>query len=164
VFRLLRRHYSPVIAPTSTSANPYGSPLLRLFPSFEESLQVAPSPCCRRDLPDVVSVNPSLGAWAPIPAVRGVHLPVSSSTSSACPRSVSRSAFPHLPSKRFLDGSPFRDCSHSFMFTRPSLLASQIVPTAATHAAEQPRLLHPSRTCFVSSAGIGHANHPIPGN
>jgi len=30
--------------------------------------------------------------------------------------------------------------------------------------AEQPRLLHPSRTCFVSSAGIGHANHPIPGN
>ena len=27
--------------------------------------------------------------------------------------------------------------------------------------AEQPRLLHPSRTCFVSSACIGHTNHPI---
>ena len=27
--------------------------------------------------------------------------------------------------------------------------------------AEQPRLLHPSRTYFVSSAGIGHTNHPI---
>src|SRR5215469_11799136 len=30
--------------------------------------------------------------------------------------------------------------------------------------AEQPRLLHPSRTCFVSSACIGHTNHPFPGN
>ena len=27
-----------------------------------------PVPCCRRDLPDVTSVNPSLGAWAPITA------------------------------------------------------------------------------------------------
>src|SRR5262249_28053458 len=51
------------------------------------------------DLPDVISVNPSLGAWAPIPAVRGVHLPVSSSTTSAFPRSLSRSAFPPLPVK-----------------------------------------------------------------
>ena len=30
--------------------------------------------------------------------------------------------------------------------------------------AEQPRLLRPSKTCFVSSACIGHANHPFPGN
>ena len=30
--------------------------------------------------------------------------------------------------------------------------------------AEQPRLLHPSRTCFVTSACIGYANHPISGN
>jgi hypothetical protein len=30
--------------------------------------------------------------------------------------------------------------------------------------AEQPRRLHPSRTCFVTSACIGYANHPIPGN
>ena len=37
--------------------------------SFEESLQVAPSPCCQRVLPDVISVNPSLGAWAPVTAV-----------------------------------------------------------------------------------------------
>ena len=28
------------------------------------------------------------------------------------------------------------------------------------NAAEQLRLLHPSRTCFVSSACIGHTNHP----
>jgi hypothetical protein len=42
--------------------------------SFVESLQVATSPCCRRDLPDVISVNPSLGAWAPVTAVsRSAH-------------------------------------------------------------------------------------------
>jgi hypothetical protein len=37
------------------------------------------------------------------------------------------------PSKRFHDGSLFRDCSHSFMFRPPGLLASQSVPTAATY-------------------------------
>jgi len=30
--------------------------------------------------------------------------------------------------------------------------------------AEQPRLLHPSKTCFVTSACIGYANPPISGN
>jgi hypothetical protein len=43
---------------------------------------------------------------------RGVHLPVSSSTSSAFPRTLSRSASRVSPSKRFHDGSLFRDCSH----------------------------------------------------
>ena len=33
---------------------PYGSPLLRFFTSFEESLQVATSPCCHQDLLDVI--------------------------------------------------------------------------------------------------------------
>src|ERR1022692_3181668 len=33
------------------------------------SLCSGPSPCCRRDFPDVISVNPSLGAWAPATAV-----------------------------------------------------------------------------------------------
>ena len=48
VTRLLRGRYSSVFAPMRTCANPVGSPLLRLFTSFEESLQVATSPCCRR--------------------------------------------------------------------------------------------------------------------
>jgi hypothetical protein len=38
-----------------------------------------------------------------------------------------------FPSKPFHDGSLFRDCSHFVMFRPPSLLASPIVPTAATH-------------------------------
>jgi hypothetical protein len=41
---LLRTH-SPI---------PCGSPLLRLLASFEESVQVATSPCCHQDLPDVI--------------------------------------------------------------------------------------------------------------
>ena len=64
---------------------------------------------------------------------RGVRLPVSSSTSSALPRTLSRSASRLFPSKRFHDGSLFRDCSHFFMFRPSGLLASQTVPTAATH-------------------------------
>jgi hypothetical protein len=60
-----------------------------------------------------------------------VHLPVSSSTSSAFPRTLSRSASRVSPSKPFHDGSLFRDCSHFVMFRPPDLLASPIVPTAA---------------------------------
>jgi hypothetical protein len=63
---------------------------------------------------------------------RGVHLPVSSPTSSAFPRTLSRSASRISPSKRFHDGSRFRDCSHFVMFRPSGLLASQTVPTAAT--------------------------------
>jgi hypothetical protein len=44
-----------------------GSPLLRLFTSFEESLQVATSPCCHQDLLDVIlRVFP----WLPGPLPR----------------------------------------------------------------------------------------------
>jgi hypothetical protein len=54
---------------------PCGSPLLRFFTSFEESLQVATSPCCHRDLLDVIlRVFP----WLPGP------LPRRSSGACAC--------------------------------------------------------------------------------
>src|ERR1700730_13829436 len=59
----------------------------------------------------------------------------------------------------------FRGCSYFVMFRPPSLLASQIVPTAASSPAGQPRLfLHPSRTCVVTFARIGHAIRPPTGN
>src|ERR1035437_793808 len=41
---------------------PLGSPLLRFLASFGESLQVVLSPCCPRELPDVISENLSLDA------------------------------------------------------------------------------------------------------
>src|SRR6266851_6933066 len=62
---LLLGHGSYGLIRQSRSALPY----FGLSASFVESLQVATSPCCRRDYPDVVSVNPSLGAWAPATAV-----------------------------------------------------------------------------------------------
>ena len=64
---------------------PLGSLLLRHSASFEESLQVVRSPCCPRELPDVISENLSLDAGSPTPAVHRVLSPVSSTMSSAFP-------------------------------------------------------------------------------
>ena len=62
---------------------PLGSLLLRHLASFEESLQVVRSPCCPRELPDVISENLSLDAGSRTPAVHRVIAPVSSTMSSA---------------------------------------------------------------------------------
>jgi hypothetical protein len=73
---LLRTH-SPV---------PSSSPLLWFVASFAESLQVATSLCCSWDFPDVI---PQFFPQMPGPQPRRshrVHLPVSSSASSAFPR------------------------------------------------------------------------------
>ena len=64
---------------------PLGSLLLRHLASFEESLQVVRSPCCPRELPDVISENLSLDAGSPTPAAYRVLSPVSSTVSSAFP-------------------------------------------------------------------------------
>jgi len=56
---LLRTH-SPI---------PFGSSCLRLLTSYKKSSQVATSPCCQRDLPDVISANPSSDAWSLATAV-----------------------------------------------------------------------------------------------
>jgi hypothetical protein len=63
-----------------------GSLLLRLLASFAESLQVVTSPCCPRQLPDVISNSLFLDAGSPTPAVHRVLSPVSSTMSSAFPR------------------------------------------------------------------------------
>lgn len=55
----------------------------------------------------------------------------------------------------------FRDCHRTFLtFKPPSLLVSQIAPTAANFAG-RPRLLPPGRTCFVASARTGYAIRPF---
>jgi hypothetical protein len=71
---LLRAH-APILPPPRAS----------VVPSDARSVQVAVSPCWEEDLPDVISAHPSLRAWTPTPAARGVHLPVSSSTTAAFP-------------------------------------------------------------------------------
>ena len=67
------------------------------------------------------------------------------------------------PRTRFSADS-FRGCSYSITFRPPSLLASQIVPTAASIPTGRPRLLHPSKTCVVTFARIGYAIRLTTGN
>src|SRR6516164_2415640 len=76
----------------------------------------------------------------------------------------SESASRYCPANTTFHGPLFRGCSYSFMFRPPSLLASQIVPTAASSLAGQLRRLHPSRTCIVAFARIGYAIRPTTGN
>ena len=142
---------------------PLVSLLLRQLASFEESLQVVSSPCCPRELPDVISESPSLDAGSRTPAVHRVLSPVSSTVSSAFPKQrVGRlpASIPRTTSRR----TAFRGCRYSVMFRPPSLLTPQIVPTAAIPAAGQPGLLHPGTSCFVTSARTGYANRPNTGN
>ena len=127
-------------------------------------MQVVTSPCCPRQLPDVISNSLSLDAGSPTPAVHRVLAPVSSTVSSAFPTGK-WVGFPHLSRlKRLRARGEFRGCRYFVMFRPPSLLAPQIVPTAANTPAGQPGLLRPSRTRFVASPRIGYANRPKTGN
>jgi hypothetical protein len=90
--------------------------------------------------------------------------PVSSTMSSAFPNGK-WVGFPHLSRlKRLRAGGGFRGRRYFVMFRPPSLLAPQIVPTAANTAAGQPGLLRPGTSCFVASARTGYANRPNTGN
>ena len=143
---------------------PLGSLLLRHLASFEESWQVVRSPCCPRELPDVISESLSLDAGSHTPAVHRVLSPVSSTMSSAFPKQrwVGCPRMPH--ELRLLVEGDSRGCRYSFMFRPPSLLAPQIVPTAANTAAGQPGILRPGLSCFVASTRTGYANRPNTGN
>ena len=79
------------------------------------------------------------------------------------PHEMVGSASHFVPQTRFSAAS-FRGFSYFVMFRPPSLLVSQIVPTAAAVAARQPRRLRPSRTCVVTFACIGYAIRPTTGN
>ena len=163
---LLRGRYPSVIAPTGSCATPVGlSLLLRHLASFEESWQVVRSPCCPRELPDVISENLSLDAGSRTPAVHRVLSPVSSTMSSAFPKGrMGRLPACFVPRITTSRRSVFRGCRYSLMFRPPSLLSPQIVPTAAHTAAGQPGILRPGLSCFVASTRTGYANRPNTGN
>ena len=100
---------------------PLGSPLLRHLASFEESWQVVLSPCCPRELPDVISENLSSDAGSRTPAVPpcaltcffpgGVGLPraKTGSASRVCPTNYDSSQarvsrlqiFLYVPASKF---------------------------------------------------------------
>ena len=163
MYRLLGERYPSLIAPTDSFADPVSSLRLRLIASFVESSQVAISPCCWRDPPDVIlRILPQMPE--PLPRrFRWVHLPGSSPASSAFPsRKVGR--LPASFREHDFPRVPFRGFSYFVMFRPPSLLASQVVPTAAGFPAGQPRRFHPSRTRVVTFARIGYASRPTTGN
>src|SRR5262245_57392206 len=136
---------------------PLGSLLLRFLASFGESLQVVTSPCCPRQLPDVISDSLSLDAGSPTSAVPRVLAPVSSTVSSAFPNGK-WVGFPRLLRlKRLLAAELFEDadislCSGLQVCSPPRSSLPLRTP------AGQPGLLRPSRTRFVASPRIEYAN------
>jgi hypothetical protein len=109
---------------------PSRSPVLRLC-LVKESLPVATSPGCEEDLPDVISANLSLDARPPATAVPQSAYTCFFLCVIGLPQLQIGSASRNTPLKRLLSGASFRSCRHSFMFGPPSLLAPQVVPTAA---------------------------------
>ena len=110
---------------------PCGSPLLRLLASFEKSAQVATSPCCYRDSPDVISANPSLDAWSRTPAgpteCLYLFLPLCHRPSPG----PQRIGFPLLTAKQLFRGSHFEAadislCSSLRVCSPPSSCARKL--------------------------------------
>ncbi len=83
---------------------PCGSPRLRLLASFVESSQVATSPCCYRDSPDVISANLSQDAWSPTPTVPPSALACFFLGVIGLPKTLYRSASRWYPRTRFFRG------------------------------------------------------------
>jgi len=164
VCRPLGGHYSSVIAHTDSCANPVCLSSTSALASLEESLQVATSTLLPAGSSRRYLRKSFLGCLVPCHGgpTKCLYLFL-----PPCHRPSPTGVwvgFPLVPANTTFRGSVFRGCRHFFMFRPPSLLVSQIVPTSAHTAAGQPRLLHPGRTCFVTSARTGHASRPNTGN
>ena len=132
MIRLLGGRYPPSSLILAHVPLPLSSLFLRQLASFRESLQVVPSPCCSRQLPDVISESPSLDAGSRSPAVHRVLAPVSSTASSAFPkRRMGRlpASTPRMTTSRRFQ---FRGCRYFVMFRPPSLLAPGSFPPLRT--------------------------------
>jgi hypothetical protein len=130
VYRLLRGHYSSFFAPTDSFANPMWLSL----PSASGLVQGVLAGCYQPLLPMGSSrrylCESFLGCLVPYPGgSHRVPIPVSSSVSSAFPiKRLGR--LPAWFCEHDFSQRDCRGCRHSIMFRPPSLLASQIVPTA----------------------------------
>src|SRR6202023_2838931 len=132
---------------------------------FANSPSVPPLPSFPERDPDVISANPSLGAWAPVTAVPRRARACFFLHVIGLPLFTIKGGFPPCSRRndfitdRFFETAAISLCSGPQVCSPPrSFLPLRLI------AAGQPRLLCPSRTCFVASACIGPANHPIPGN
>ena len=143
---LLRAHAPNQLPPPDSCIHTY----------FRRSLQVAASPCwepgssrryLRNSFLRCLVLNPDGPTECICLFLPRRHRP------SLDPSQV---GFPLLPRTRF-SAVRFRGCRRTFLaFKPPSLLVSQIAPTAANFAG-RPRLVLPGRTCFVASARTGYA-------
>ena len=121
-----------------------------LLASFEKFLQVATSPCCYRDSPDVISANLSSDAWS--------HAPAVPQTAYACyfvcviglPLGRRGLASRFYPRNNFSADSLSR--LQLFLYVQGSEIAC---PPDRSHRckspAGRPRLLRPSRTWSLPS-------------
>jgi hypothetical protein len=134
---------------------PFVSPLLRPKPRLRSLCRLLPAPAADGTLP---TLSLSILPWLPGPMprrFRGVHMPVASSSSSAYSRTLSRSASRFtrqndFTTDRFFQTAAIPLCSGPQVCSPP-----RSFPPLRFILAGRPRLLHPSRTCFVASACIG---------
>jgi len=131
--------------------------------SFEESLQVATSPCCQQDLLDVIlRVFPWLLGPLPRRSHR-VHAPVNFPDVIGLPLG----RLGRLPA--LVHDATFRGERFSRLQTFRHVQATKFVRLPGCshrYSCEvgRPRLLRPGRTCIVASARTGYASRPNTGN
>jgi len=124
-------------------------------------LQFRPPSTGHWDLPDFISANPSLDAWTPTPAAPEVHLPVSSSKTSA---------FPTLgPGRRVAltrTATSVRDSVFGAAVIRFAsglqvcLPPRSLLPIPLYIAVWQPWLIHSSNVKSVTSLHVEYASRP----
>ena len=116
------------------SSIPCGSPLLRPFGLVREVFAGCYQPLLLPGFSRRYLCESFLRCLVPYPGrSHRVHLPVSSSVSSAFPK-WRLGRLPALFREHDFSRACFRGCRHFIMFRPPSLLASQIVPTAVFFA------------------------------
>jgi hypothetical protein len=144
-----------------THASVLNPPHASALPLCIRSLQVAVSPCWNQDLPDVISANLSPRVWIHTPTASAVHLPVSSRRTTAFPKvRVGR----RLVTTHTLATSVWNPISGLQSFTNVQTRGFARHPGCSYRSAfstEQPWLLRPSISQFVTSLCPGYANRPF---
>ena len=124
------------------------------------SSQVAASPCWETALPDVISASLSLDARAPVAAVCGVHLPVSSPASSAFPVLSQVGSPANTHSSNFTVEGNFATAAIPLCSGLQVCLPPRSLPPLRIPSAGRPWRLRPSRTYVVTDVCIGYASPP----
>ncbi len=116
---------------------------------YQESLQVAASPCWKMDLSDPISASLSPDAWSPTPAGPMVHTPVSSHRTSA---------FPPLEQGRLHTNTIRTATSVRYAFSRLQAFSNVQASRFARHPGRSYRcaiLIHRVAVAFTSEQNTG---------